>query len=57
MLSVVTEGNAGADVRSALDELVAEGARRMLAAALRPSLTRTSRGWPASATSGGAGGC
>lgn len=34
MLTVVTEEQGGAEMRSTLDEIVAEGARRMLAAAL-----------------------
>ena len=34
MLTVVTDGGAGAEMRSALDEIVLDGARRMLAAAL-----------------------
>jgi transposase-like protein len=34
MLTVVTEDGDGAEMRSTLDEIVAEGARRMLAAAL-----------------------
>ena len=34
MLRVVTDDDAGAEMRSSLDEIVAEGARRMLAAAL-----------------------
>ena len=34
MLTVVTEAGGGAEMRSALDEIVTEGARRMLAAAL-----------------------
>ena len=34
MLTVVTDGQGGEEMRSTLDEIVAEGARRMLAAAL-----------------------
>jgi putative transposase len=34
MLRVVTDDDAGAEMRGALDEIVLDGARRMLAAAL-----------------------
>jgi hypothetical protein len=38
MLRVVTEDGDGAEMRSTLDEFVAEAARRMLAAALEPEV-------------------
>ena len=39
MLTVVTDDDAGAEMRAGLDEIVREGARRMLAAALEAEAT------------------
>jgi hypothetical protein len=43
MLSVITNEQSRAELACDLDELVREGARRMLAAALEPRSTST---WP-----------
>ena len=52
MLTVAVEETADVERSATLDELVAEGARRMLAAALEAESTSTSRRWPTSVTTG-----
>jgi len=44
MLTVLTDGDARAEMRVGLDEIVREGARRMLAAALEAEATLRSTG-------------
>lgn len=53
MLRVVTDDDARAEMRWALDEIVLDGARRMLAAALKPEADDYIARWRASWTSGG----
>ena len=51
MLRVVTDDDGRAETRSAIDEICAEGARRMLAAALEAEVDASSPPWPTSVTS------